>query len=352
MKAVPIGAALLLCASAPLHAQDAGTTNDESPGRRPESSAELEPGNPEKSTLSFTVENDSFLGTDRYYTHGFRLQYMHRANELPGWSSSFLTNLPALGGEIRRQRIGFALGQELYTPANVRARRLMQNDRPYGAWLHGSLILRRAGVMCDRFPFLDEFELDLGVIGPEALGEQTQSWWHDTVGYLEPRGWDHQLGTEPAVQTYLTRSVRFGVESDNFWGADFVPHVKAALGNIYIYGEAGGMIRAGYNLPSEYVVSPLESFSTHPSYHPPKWSIYGFAGADGKIVGRNLFLDGSTFTSSHSVEKEVFVADLRVGGAIRYGPLEGVVSLVHRTKEFELQDSAENFVSVTLQFHF
>src|SRR5688500_4511393 len=73
----------------------------------------------DKSTLSFTIENDSFFGTDRYYTHGFRLQYMHQPNELPEWTSTFLNNFLPLGMDVNRRRIGFALGQELYTPARI-----------------------------------------------------------------------------------------------------------------------------------------------------------------------------------------------------------------------------------------
>lgn len=306
----------------------------------------------EKSTLSFTIENDSFLGTDRYYTHGFRLQYLHRPNDLPGWTEDLLKNLPPLGMDVRRTRYGFALGQELYTPANISRRTLNENDRPYGAWLHGSFILRRGGMLGDNIAVMDELELDLGVVGPEALGEDTQTWWHGMTGYAEPRGWGHQLETEPAIQLYLNRSVQMGFRTEDYWGLDIVPHTRIALGNIYVFGEVGTLIRAGYNLPAEYVVSPMESFSTHPSYDPPDWSFYVFGGADGRVIGRNLFLDGNSFRDSHSVEKEVLVADLRAGGAIRYKKFETVVSTVHRTREFKLQTKDENFVSVTFQFHF
>ena len=305
----------------------------------------------DKSTVSFTIENDSFLGTDRYYTHGFRLQYMHRPHDVPDWTARVLTNFPTLGMEVTRMRIGFALGQELFTPGRISTEKLMVRDRPYSAWLHGSLILRRGGTMGD-FSVLDEFELDLGVVGPEALGEETQTWWHEVTDYAEPRGWHHQLRTEPAIQLYFTRSFQVGWRSENYWGLDIVPHAKIALGNVHVYGELGTLLRAGYNLPLEYVISPLESFSTHPSYNPAVWSLYGFAGVDGRVVGRNIFLDGNTFRDSHSVEKENFVADLRVGGAIRYRAVETVVSLVHRTREFELQKEDENFVSVTFQWHF
>lgn len=306
----------------------------------------------QKSTLSFTVENDSFFGTDRYYTHGFRLQYMHKPNEVPGWTSSFLTNFPTLGMDVRGMRIGFALGQELYTPANISRRTLNENDRPYGSWLHGSMVFRRSGLLSDTFPVIDEMELDVGVVGPEALGEDTQTWWHEVTDYAEPRGWGHQLSTEPAIQLYFSRSVQMGFRTENYWGLDIVPHTRVALGNIYVFGEVGTLFRGGYNLPSEYVISPLDSFSTHPSYDPPKWSAYIFAGADGRVVGRNLFLDGNTFEDSHSVDKESLVADLRAGGAVRYGPLEMVASAVHRTREFEQQIEDENFLSITFQFHY
>jgi hypothetical protein len=277
---------------------------------------------------------------------------MHKPNEVPNWASTFLNNIPTLGMEVKRQRIGFALGQELYTPAHISRRTLQVDDRPYGAWLHGSLILRRAGMLNESVAVMDEFELDLGVVGPEALGEDTQTWWHKVTDYAEPRGWDHQLDTEPALQLFLTRSLQIGFRNEDYWGFDIVPHGRVALGNMYIFGEIGTMFRAGFNLPSEFVVSPMESFSTHPSYDPPKWSAYVFAGADGRVVGRNIFLDGNTFTDSHSVDKELFVSDLRGGGAIRYKGFETVVSVVHRTREFELQEEDENFMSITFQFHF
>jgi lipid A 3-O-deacylase len=306
----------------------------------------------EKSTLSITLENDSFLGHDSYYTQGLRLQYMHKANELPAWSAAFLTNFPTLGMNVDRMRIGGALGQELFTPARLSQTALVEHDRPYAAWLHGSLILRRSGTLLDHVPSMDEFELDLGVIGPEALGEETQKWWHDLTNQPEPRGWDNQLSTEPALQLFYTRSFQFGMRTDNYWGFDAIPHGKVALGNVYIYGEIGGLLRAGYNLPAEYIISPIESFSTHPSYDPPKWSFYIFGGADSRFVAHNIFLDGNTYQDSHNVAKEVVVTDFRGGAAVRYKSVELVGSFVERTREFVLQPRNEEFLSITFQFHF
>jgi hypothetical protein len=308
----------------------------------------------DKATLSLTIENDSFFGTDRYYTQGTRLQYMHRPNSVPTFIGNTLTNFLPLGMSVERTRIGVAVAQEFYTPSHITGSAPILTDRPYAGWIHGSVILRRFGEV-ESIPALavqDEFELDLGVVGPESLSEETQKWWHNLWGYAQPRGWHNQLKTEPVFQFYLTRAYRFGYETKNYWGVECIPHGKLALGSVYDYAELGMTLRAGYNLPREFIRSPLESFSTQPSDNPPSWSAYVFTGMDGRGVAHNMFLDGSNWRSSQSIAKENFVADFRVGGAIRYKDIEFVLSAVHRTREFKGQIADENFLSITTQWHF
>lgn len=311
-------------------------------------------GAQDKSTLSFTIENDSFFGTDRYYTQGTRLQYMHRPNSVPTFVGNMLSNVATLGMSVERTRIGFAVGQEFYTPSKISSPVANLNDRPYAGWMHGSVIFRRFG-MFDPVPGLavqDEFELDVGLVGPESLSEDTQKFWHNLWGYPQPRGWDTQLKTEPVIQMYMNRAFRFGYETENHLGFEMVPHGKVALGTVYIYGELGMTLRAGFNLPRDFTRSPMESYSTHPSLNEPEWSAYVFTGMDGRGVAHNMFLDGSNWRSSQSIRKENLVADFRVGAAIRYKGIEFVASAVHRTREFKGQIAAENFLSLTTQWHF
>jgi lipid A 3-O-deacylase len=308
----------------------------------------------DKSTLSLTIENDSFFGTDRYYTQGTRLQYMHKPNSVPTFVGNVLTNFANLGMSVERTRIGFAVGQEFYTPSKIRSTVANPADRPYAGWIHGSVILRRVGTF-DPIPGLavqDEFELDLGVVGPHSFSEDTQKWWHNLWGYTQPRGWDTQLKTEPVFQMYFNRAFRIGYETENFWGVEMIPHGKLALGTVYVYAESGVTMRAGYNLPRDFTRSPMESYSTHPSDHEPNWSAYVFTGMDGRAVAHNMFLDGSNWRSSQSIDKNNFVADFRAGGAIRYKGVEFVASAVHRTREFKGQIAGENFLSITTQWHF
>lgn len=329
MKIAPLPVVALLSAAAILHAD-------------------------EKSTLSLTIENDSFFGTDRYYTQGARLQYMHKANEVPRWAGVGLTNVANLGMDVERTRIGFAISQELYTPSRLRPIAPILTDRPYAGHLNGSLLLRRSGNF-DPVPGVqvqDEIELNLGVVGPSALGEETQTWWHSTWDYAIPRGWHNQLKDEPAFQLYFNRAFRIGYESKTHLGVELIPHVKAAVGTVYDYGEFGVTLRGGFNLPQDYVRSPLESYSQLPSDNPPSWSAYLFTGMDGRVVAHNMFLDGNNFRTSQSISKETFVADFRLGGGIRYKDLEFVLSAVHRSREFKGQIADENFLSITTNWHF
>ena len=117
----------------------------------------------EGQVLAFTWENDTFAQifgpyTDRHYTQGARLSYLHRDNERAGQtnnllgSATFLRWLPALGMSVERTKGGVALGQDIYTPECLASgvgigycpvgAIPMNDDRPYAAWLYGSFALQ------------------------------------------------------------------------------------------------------------------------------------------------------------------------------------------------------------------
>jgi hypothetical protein len=73
---------------------------------------------------------------------------------------------------------------------------------------------------------------------------------------------------------------------------------------------------------------------------------------DGRAMGRNIFLDGNTFSDSHSVDSNVFVADLSAGIAINYHNTKLSYALVYRTKEFKQQEDGQLFGTVSLNWTF
>src|SRR5437879_2932188 len=85
----------------------------------------------EGSILSVTEMNDVTGGTDRHYTQGARISYLSADEAFPLWLPSFSSSIPQIGLDVQARKIGFALGQEIYTPENLKASTVITDDRPY-----------------------------------------------------------------------------------------------------------------------------------------------------------------------------------------------------------------------------
>lgn len=306
-------------------------------------------------SLVFHFEND-VLGTDdsdRHYTNGLQLSYQTGADRvwdwLDGWARSHLFANP--GTTLRAH---WALGQNLYTPEDLRRSDLIVDDRPYAAWLHADL-----GLVGETEDHLRVVELSLGMVGPAAGGEATQKWVHKLIDSPDPQGWGNQIGNELTVMLVMEQKWRnvsrlTGVPllgRLNLEG-DFSPHVGAAAGNVMTYAGLGGTLRLGQGLNRDFGPPRIQPGPPGSGYFAPdrRFGWYLFLGLDGRAVLHNIFLDGNTFRDSHSVEKYAFVGDYLGGFAISaLGVRLGVV-YVNRTREFKLQDQANHFGSVTFSF--
>ena len=183
-------------------------------------------------TVSLVVENDLVSGTDRNYTSGVALRLTSSEGDVPDLISRAAAPFIAPGARLRAT---YAIGQNLYTPENIETATPDPDDRPYGAWLYGSV-----GLLADAGDSLTSLELSIGVVGPMALGEETQTRVHEAIGSPKPLGWDSQLDNEPALlltaeHKWQTRLIGrlFG------FGLDVAPYVGGAVGNVFTYADAG-----------------------------------------------------------------------------------------------------------------
>ena len=285
---------------------------------------------------SLTWENDAIAGTDRHYTHGAQISYFTRDEVEPGWTDA----LPAVGYTTQARKWGFALGQEIYTPDELKLRELIVDDRPYAAWLYGRVALQRRGNSFASSLAMETIALDLGVVGPEALGEEAQSVLHQD----SPRGWDNQLDTEPGFALRYSRRHLFETGFDDHWRLHLIPQINASAGNVATFIGGGGAARFGYNVPNEFEVpnGPTEN----------RFAAYLFSGIEGRWVAHNLFLDGNTFRDSHSVDRKPFVGELRVGLGLAFKQVEIVLGHTFLTHEFEQQTTDDSFSFATLVVKF
>jgi hypothetical protein len=201
----------------------------------------------------------------------------------------------------------------------------------------------------------DSFELQLGTVGPSALGKEVQNNFHDVIRSPEFMGWDNQIKDEPGFLAYFERKWRLRMQHDDSkLGVDLMPHAALSLGNVRTAAQAGIAARVGFNLPADFVTNSARN-SAHSalglggeSWLNFDWGIYGFVSLEGSAVARNIFLDGNTYKDSHSVEKEPFVSDFAFGVGAHIDVLELRYSRVRRSEEFVGQDGSQHFGSLTL----
>lgn len=303
-----------------------------------------------RSSIALLVENDLFAGTDRHYTNGLRLAYLSPEDDLPPYGQWLARNLPVLDPDGRK-RIGWAIGQSMFTPRDIDRRELLVNQRPYAGWLYAEVGLVSYGERR-----MDSATLSFGVIGPLSLAGATQRWWHDSFGFTEPKGWGNQLRNEPAINLTVERKWRNAGRSALPFGlqTDFTPHLGGSLGNVFTHAAAGATARIGHALEDDFGpqrIRPSLPGSDHFTPH-NRFGWYLFGGFETRAVLRNIFLDGNTFRSSHSVRKKPIVADFQAGVALIFPRFRLTYTHVLRTTEFEGQTRPDRFGAISLTSRF
>lgn len=303
----------------------------------------------DKAIISLVVENDITAGTDQNYTNGVRASWISSEANTPYWARWFANHLSPLDA-TGNKRIGFAFGQNMYTPADTSRRTPITDDRPYAGWLYGTL-----GIVSDTGKTLDTAMLTLGVVGPASYAQQTQTFVHKVIDSPKPLGWNNQLKNEPGIVLTLERKWRALYEFSPFGvGFDATPHIGGNLGNVNTDLSVGTTFRLGYDLPSDYGPPRIRPSLPGSDFFIPTKELGGylFAGIEGRAVGRNIFLDGNTFRDSPSVDKNWVIGSLQLGTALTYRDTRLSYTHVFMTKEFKQQRNASQFGALTLSYRF
>ncbi|MBZ0091264.1 MAG: lipid A deacylase LpxR family protein [Sulfuricellaceae bacterium] len=294
------------------------------------------------------VENDVWSHTDRYYTNGIKFGVGRQLNALREPAEGLLRRLTP--EENDRVEFGLFAGQNLYTPKNIKIAAPQPFDRPWAAWLY----LGGVAQVAREKSRLDTVEIDLGVVGPAAGGRWVQSGWHNLIGAPQPQGWDNQLPNEPAFLVSYLQKRRYG--SDNF---DIVPHAGITVGTVMTLGRAGATLRLGQNIggfgvdtiePGGVILQNTHSSEEHWKNR-SEWFV--FLGVDHRLVAHNIFLDGTVFHDSASVDRRTHVYDLSMGLSARFGAVRVSVTRVRRSEEFYTPaggGGAQFFHSINLGF--
>lgn len=310
-----------------------------------------------------TIDNDLLAGSDANYSHGFRLSAGSSAlsgfddGRLPASLQSINVLLSRLLATASSNcNAGYTqlltLGQAIYTPEDKEAEALVPDQRPYAGWLYGGLSLQqRSG------DYLQRITLNLGMVGPAALGNQSQDLIHKIGPWSEFQGWDNQLNNEPGLQLLWEGARKWQGTATAGWGSDAVAHYGVSLGNVATFAHMGGEWRYGWRLSDDFGSLRLRPGSDTPMTDgngtllaTQRRSVHLFLALDGRWVLRDIFLDGNTFTDSHKVDKKPLVADLAFGVALEWGELALSLARIQRTREFRQHHASQGFGSLAIHW--
>ena len=309
-------------------------------------------------TVTIYAENDSeyFLpndDSDRFYTSGVAVSFSYQ----PQWAEDIETHMP-FAAEFGPARTagGFIFGHQIYTPEDLYATAVVEDDQPYAGYMFLGGYWQRANDET-----MDHFQLDIGMVGPSARGEDIQKWAHDVFDGTDPKGWDNQLHDEPTINLFIRKKWRWDL--DEFEQAlnlpvdvQVLPQLGGAVGTVHRYFEWGGTLRFGFNLPDDFGPGRLADVAAATG-GPPKagWGIYGFGRATGRVVEHNIFIEGNNFTDSHSQSLTTLIGEYQYGVSARYQwkdwALEVGYSQTYITRQFDRQAHNDSYGAYTLSIH-
>ncbi|KAF1706383.1 lipid A deacylase LpxR family protein [Pseudoxanthomonas sacheonensis] len=306
-------------------------------------------------TVNFRIDNDLFGKQDQGYSNGVQLTLVSPnlvdytddpcLPRLARWVNRHLDALTPEGFEQQNMVVTFAHG--IFTPTDYTRSDLIVEDRPYAA-----AFLIGLGYNARNGDHLRTTQLQFGIVGPSALGEQVQNEVHRILGDPRFEGWDNQLRDEPVVRLVHERMRRFSPDN-GIWGWDAITHYGGSLGNLATYANAGAELRFGRHLPDDFGSTPLRPAGENTAPTPSRqvggpFGIHMFLTFDARWVLRDITLDGNTFKHSHSVDKKALVGEVGYGFALTKGRWKFALARYNRSREFEGQVEAPVFGSFTI----
>ena len=228
-------------------------------------------------------------GTDEAYTGGIRADFFFTKKRPYHFFVDRL--LPKAGSQpVNIFQWGFM--QVVYTPRDLLDSAYQPNDYAYAAGLYLIHSLYSYDPV-KKYSF--QTEINLGVMGPAALGAQTQELIHHVTGYDMPHGWENQLNTD------LLFNLNFTVEKQILSLGQFAELTvgsKISAGTQMNAVSVYPLIRIGWMNPYfDGYFSQYAGLKHGGSNRTRNWQLYLYAKPSIDWVLTNAMLEGGVFSN-------------------------------------------------------
>jgi hypothetical protein len=261
------------------------------------------------------IDNDVAFATDRWFSSAVRLARVAGTNS-------------------RELEVGFI--HEIYAPEQRNWEPGRADRAPTARLMLNVARHDRAGGT------FDTVELQAGVRGPAARGEQTTEFIHRAIP-SDDVDWSRQLPNRFDGSIVAARSVDVGPLRAHFGGT---------LGTQVAFAHAGAELRYGPG-SRDIDFQVMRLAATPPFAHRKDgegWSV--FAGANVRAVLRNEMIGPNYDPGGADLHVHRTVARLAGGAAWTFDQGSITFSLVHETREFDEQRKPQQFGSLAVHYTF
>ena len=293
-----------------------------------------------KNEVGAMAENDVYIAylQDRYYTNGFFFNYRHALQQEKADS------------KLEKKTVDFEIGQKIYNPYSAHAPDLNLQDRPFTAYLYGSAALN----LFYKSENILRLNGQVGIMGPDAFGEETQTAFHKLIGTYTVAGWEYQLKNEIALNLDLSyQHLCYKLPNNKL---DLSGTSTLLIGNTFSGANLGFLIRFG-NMNRFYESSYANSRVTSQKDRTAKTSRefffftkpqLNFAAYDATIQGGLFRTDKGPLT--FDIKHWVYSQQIGVNFASKRWTSKFIVTL--KTKEEDGPAKAYHYGSIILAYGF
>lgn len=275
--------------------------------------------------FGFITDNDLYTSSknDMYYTNGleFFFRYLSK-NE---------------NEKINKKITEFRVGQYIYNPRYINETAVDINDRPFTGYLFAeagrSFFYNSESVL--------KTDFQLGYMGPNAFGRETQESFHHLIGYKKVYGWENQLHNALAIQAHVMYSKKlFPSQHNDFLDLHF--QSEANLGTIFDGVSTGFLARIGFKKLLPVYDSNLHdaSVSAQPQFDVREFYFYAMPSVNYQFYDATI--EGSMFSNTSPVTFELEPLRFNAEAGLKYRHNNFNISYSFLYRGRELKDPETN----------